>query len=403
MTRKIPLSEPVFAGNEWKYLKDCLDSGWVSSGGKYVERFENEIASLVGVKHAVATVNGTAAIHTALMVAGITHGDIVMVPTLTFIATANPVMYCSARPFFLDCEGETFNLDPEKLLCAVKKLDQSGQKPKAVIVTHLYGHPCDMDPIMEVANRYGMVVIEDASEAIGAKYKGKSVGRLGHIGCFSFNGNKLITSGGGGMLVTDLSEYAKRARYLTAQARDDKLEFVHHEVGYNYRLTNLQAALGLAQLERVYEFIETKRAIASYYQNHLKGVQGIKVVEEAPWAYSSFWLVPILIDTETFGLSSRELCHFLGKQSIESRPFFCPLHRLHPFRGFASDHIEIADRVYEQGLLLPSSLSLTEADLNEVVNRILQVNTTPTNSVYGAMQDGYVERFDQKISPRPVE
>ncbi len=370
MTRKIPLSEPVFGGNEWKYLKDCLESGWVSSSGKYVERFENEIAALVGAKHAVATVNGTAAIHTALMVAGITHGDWVMVPTLTFVATVNPVMYCNASPFFLDCEPETFNLDPGKLLQAVKKLDQSGQRPKAVIVAHLYGHPCDMDPIMEVANRYEMVVIEDATEALGAKYKGKMAGQLGHIGCLSFNGNKLITSGGGGMLVTDVSEYAQRARYLTTQARDDKLEFVHHEVGYNYRLTNLQSALGLAQLERVFEFIDKKRAIASYYQNHLKRVEGVRVMEEAPWAYSSFWLVPILIDREKFGLSSRELCDFLSRQSIESRPFFCPLHKLHPFQGYASDPIDIADRVYEQGLLLPSSVSLTETDLNEVVKGI---------------------------------
>jgi dTDP-4-amino-4,6-dideoxygalactose transaminase len=296
-----------------------------------------------------------------------------LVPTLTFIATVNPVMYCSARPFFLDCEGVTFNLDPEKLLCAVKKLARSGPTPKAVIVAHLYGHPCDMDPIMEVAKQYGMVVIEDATEAIGAKYKGKSVGRLGDIGCFSFNGNKLVTSGGGGMLVTDLSEYAQRARYLTTQARDDKFEFIHHEVGYNYRLTNLQAAVGLAQLEKVHEFIEKKKAIASYYQKHLKGMHGIRVAQEAPWADSSFWLVPSLVDTEKFGMSSRDLCHFLSKQSIESRPFFCPLHRLYPFREFASGPVEIADRVYEQGLLLPSSLSLTESDLSEVVDRILQV------------------------------
>ena len=202
MKKRIPLSEPVFAGNEWKYLKDCLDSRWVSSG-KYVDLFEEKIAQYLGAQFAVSTVNGTSAIHTALLVAGVQPGDRVVVPTLTFIATVNPVIYCGAIPVFIDAEEETLNLDPEKAVETIQGLVKQKKTPKAIIVTHLYGHPCDLDPILEMARQHGIVVIEDACESLGSKYKGKMTGTLGDIGCLSFNGNKIITTGGGGMLLTN--------------------------------------------------------------------------------------------------------------------------------------------------------------------------------------------------------
>ena len=253
---KIPLSVPYLNGNEWDYIKECLDTNWVSSAGKFVDRFEGELAEYVGSDYAVATVNGTAAIHIALKLLGVDEGDKVLVPALTFIASVNPINYCNAEPVFLDSERETYNIDPEKMENVIKDLIAKVDKPKALIVVHLYGHPADMDPILEICKKYDIKIIEDATESLGSEYKGKRTGSIGDIGCFSFNGNKLITTGGGGMLVTDNKEYAEKARYLTTQAKDDPKQFIHNEVGYNYRLTNIQAAMGVAQLEQIDNFIE---------------------------------------------------------------------------------------------------------------------------------------------------
>jgi perosamine synthetase len=256
--RVIPNAVPHLAGNEWKYLKECLDTNWVSSVGPFVSRFELEVSAYVGVDHAVATVNGTAALHVALLAAGVRLGDEVLVPALTFIATANAVTYCGAHPVFLDSEALSWGLDADKLAdflsreCAIEDGQvvnrASGRIVRAVLPVHLYGHPVDLDAVLEVTRRYPLAVVEDAAEALGARYKGIAVGCHGLVSCLSFNGNKIITTGGGGMVLTRYPEVAARVRRLTTQARTDALEYIHEETGYNYRLTNLQAALGVAQL-----------------------------------------------------------------------------------------------------------------------------------------------------------
>ena len=254
--RVIPNAVPHLAGNEWKYLKECLDTNWVSSVGPFVDRFEREVAAYVGVPHAVATVNGTAALHVALLAAGVRPNDEVLVPALTFIATANAVSYCGAQPVFLDSEEVSWGLDAGKLAdflsreCAVKDGQvinrATGRVVRAVLPVHLYGHPFDVDAVLEVAGRYPLTVVEDAAEALGARYRGRAVGCDGLVSCLSFNGNKIITTGGGGMVLTRDEKMAARVRQLTTQARTDAIEYIHEETGYNYRLTNLQAALGVA-------------------------------------------------------------------------------------------------------------------------------------------------------------
>jgi perosamine synthetase len=364
----ISLSEPVFRGNEWRYIKDCLDSGWVSSVGKYVDLFEQKVAEYVGSRYAVSTVNGTAAIHTALMVAGVSQGDVVVVPTLSFIATVNPVVYCGAIPVFVDSEKETLNVDPRKAMNTIRQLTKDGRKPKAIIVTHLYGHPCDMDPVLDIAREYGVLVIEDACESLGSRYKGKMTGTLGDIGCFSFNGNKIVTTAGGGMLLTNHESLAMRAKYLTTQARDDENEYVHNEIGYNYRLTNIQAALGLAQLEQLSDFIQEKRRIAQQYHKELGNVEGVRLLCEQEWAQSNYWLNSILIKRDHFNRR-----HFLEKvdnDGIQLRPLFKPLHMQRPFASTNSDEFEEAESLYETGFNLPSSVSLSDGYIKKVAHSV---------------------------------
>lgn len=366
--KKIPLSEPIFAGNEWKYLKDCLDTGWVSSAGKYVNLFEERIADFTGADFAVSTVNGTAALHTALMVAGVGPGDYVVVPTLSFIATVNPVVYCGAIPVFTDVEEETLNIDPEKAVKTIQALSREGKKPKAIIVTHLYGHPCDMDPILETAQENEILVIEDACESLGSTYKGQMTGTLGDLGCLSFNGNKIITTGGGGMLLTNNAEFAEKARYLTTQARDDAVEYIHREIGYNYRLTNLQAALGVAQLEQLPVILTKKKGIAQYYRQALAEIPGIKFIDAKPWAQSNFWLNTVLLERNSRAVSPRELIERMAKEGIETRPIFSPLHTLKPFKKYESPRLPVSEAC--RGINLPSSWNLTAEELFRVIDSL---------------------------------
>jgi len=296
----IPLSVPEIRGNEWKYTKECLDTNWVSSIGPFVDRFEQELAARVGTGYAVATVNGTAALHVALLVAGIGPDDEVLVSTLTFIASANAIRYVGAWPVFVDAEPDYWQMDPQKTTDFLEKgcrwnngelrNRRTGRRVRAILPVHILGHPVDMDPILEVARKYGLAVIEDATESLGAKYKGRMGGHLGDAACFSFNGNKIITTGGGGMLVTDKEEWALKAKYLTTQAKDDPVEFRHDAVGYNYRLTNIQAAMGCAQFEVLDEYVNTKRRIAATYTEALRDVPGITPMREASWAFSIFRL-----------------------------------------------------------------------------------------------------------------
>jgi len=379
--QRIPLSEPFFEGNEWNYLKECLDTNWVSSEGPFVERFERMVAKFLGIPHAVATCNGTTALHTSLQIAGIQPGEEVVMPALTFIAPASAVRYLGAYPVFIDVEPDYWQIDPQKVVDFLTKgclwregglyNRETGRRIKAILPVHMLGHPVDMDPILEIARRYRLVMVEDAAEGLGSKYKGHFVGTEGDIACLSFNGNKIITCGGGGMIVTNNEAWARRARYLTTQAKDDPVEYVHKEIGYNYRLTNLQAAVGVAQMERLDHYIERKRIIARRYQEALKD-EGLSVFREAPWARSIYWLNAVVIEERLFGLNRYQLMDHLRQKGIGTRPLWHPLHRLVPFSDCDSFHVEVADRLYRSVLTLPSSIGLSEEDQTFVIRATLE-------------------------------
>jgi perosamine synthetase len=373
--RAIPNAVPHLAGNEWKYLKECLDTNWVSSVGPFVDRFEREVATRVGVPYAVATVNGTAALHVALLAAGVRPDDEVLVPALTFIATANAVTYCGAHPVFVDSEAVSWGLDAAKLSdflereCSIKDGEvvnrASGRVVRAVLPVHLYGHPVDIDAVLDVAARYPLAVVEDAAEAIGACYKGGAVGCHGLVSCLSFNGNKIITTGGGGMVLTRDPKLAARVRGLTTQARTDALEYIHEETGYNYRLTNLQAALGVAQLEQLDGFVESKRATAAHYRELLGGVSGVTVATEAPWARSTYWMTSVLVDPSVCS-DVRGLLRRLNAGGVGARPLWRPLHLQPLYAGTQAYRVEVAERLYERGLSLPCSVAITAGERQAV-------------------------------------
>lgn len=373
----IPLAVPELRGNEWRYIKECLDTNWVSSVGPFVDRFEHMVAEYVGTRYAVATVNGTAALHVALLVAGVQPDDEVLVSALTFIAPVNAIRYVGAWPVFMDAEPDYWQMDPQKVVeflehkCRWKEgalwNRDTGRRVRAILPVHILGHPCDMDPILEAARRYGLKVIEDASEGLGARYRGRPLGSLGDIACLSFNGNKIITTGGGGMIVTDDEAMAGRARYLTTQAKDDPVEYVHNEIGYNYRLTNVLAALGVAQMEQLDEYIASKRRTARFYSERLADVPGITPPREAEWAFCTFWLYTVLVDEKRYGLGSRALLRRLQEAGIQSRPLWHPIHTLPPYRGCQAYRVEVAERLYAQALSLPCSVGITGEQLERVV------------------------------------
>lgn len=376
----IPLSVPHLSGNEWRYLKECLDSNWVSSVGPFVTRFEQDLASVVGSPHAVATVTGTAALHTALLAAGVEPDDEVLVSTLTFIASVNAIRYCGAWPVLMDAEPDYWQMDGQKMseflgrecrwVNGALRNRSTGRRVKAVLPVHLLGHPVDADPILDAANQFELVVVEDASESLGARYKERSVGTLGKIACFSFNGNKIITTGGGGMVTTADPALAGRARYLTTQARDDADEDVHGAIGYNYRLTNVQAALGVAQLERLAAHVERKRQVAMRYEEALRDLPGITCPSEAPWARSIYWLYTVMIEPASFGRDRRSVQQHLAEQGIETRPIFRPAHRQLPHRDAQAYRIDVADRLYAEALSLPCSVGLTDEQQDRVINAL---------------------------------
>ncbi|HTA38639.1 MAG TPA: LegC family aminotransferase [Candidatus Acidoferrales bacterium] len=376
----IPLCVPEIRGNEWAYVRDCLDTGWVSSVGSYVTGFEDALAKAVDGAHAVATVNGTAALHVALMCAGVEADDEVLVSDLTFIAPANAIRYAGAHPVFIDVEPEYWQMDPaavERFLTGECEWDgatlrdrATGRRVRAIVPVDILGSPADVDPIVAVAKRFGLAVVEDSTESLGARYKDEPAGKRADVSCFSFNGNKLITTGGGGMIVTADGEIAKRARYLTTQAKDDPIEYEHGSVGFNYRLTNVQAAIGVAQLEKLDEYVAIKRANAARYTELLAEVPGIAPMREAPYARSAFWLYTILVDESAFGISSRGLLRALAAANIQARPLWQPMHRSRAHAGERAFGGEVADRIHRDALSLPSSVGLTPAELETVVAAI---------------------------------
>jgi perosamine synthetase len=379
----IPLIAPEIRGNEWRYVKECLDTTWVSSVGSYVDRFEQMVAQQVGTKHAVATVNGTSALHIALLVAGVQPDDEVLVSTLTFIAPVNAIRYAGAWPVFIDAEPDYWQMDPVRVVEFLERdcrwIDGSlynrrtGRRITAILPVHVLGHPVDLDPIVAVARKFSLKVIEDATEGLGATYKGRGLGSFGDVACFSFNGNKIITTGGGGMLVTDSGECAQRAKYLTTQAKDDPVEYVHGEVGYNYRLSNLLAAVGCAQMEHLAAYVAAKRKIAAHYTDELENVPGIILMRNASWAASTFWMYTILVDEQKYGMDSRRLMRELSLQEIQCRPLWQPIHKS---PAHASDNVAampVAERLARQGLSLPCSVGLTESEQKRVISGLVEL------------------------------
>ncbi|MCE9613239.1 MAG: LegC family aminotransferase [Lentisphaerae bacterium] len=373
----IPLCVPEIRGHAWTYIKECLDTGWVSSVGSFVDRFEREIAAVAGTRHAVATTSGTAALHIALLVAGVQPDDEVLVSTLTFIAPANAIRYAGAWPVFIDADPEYWQMDVDKVRVFLRegctlaagelRNKVTGRRVRAILPVHVLGHPVDLDPILDLAREFHLAVIEDAAESLGTRYKGRAVGGLGDVGCLSFNGNKVITTGGGGMLVTNNTDWAKRARYLTTQAKDDPVEYEHHAVGYNYRLPNVLAALGVSQLEVLDAFVEAKRRIAATYVEGLRGVPGLTHMREAPWAFSTYWMYTVVIDPEPFGMDSRKLLAVLQENGIQSRPLWRPLHATRAHQGAERAACPVAEHLYRHALSLPCSVGATPAQLAKVI------------------------------------
>ena len=375
----IPLAVPDIGDAERALVDDSLRSGWVAYG-PYVDRFEAEVAAVVGADHAVAVASGTAALHVALVLAGVQPDDEVLVSTLTFISPAFAIRYVGAWPVFLDAEPEFRQLDAAKLEAFLREETEradgalrnraTGRRISAIMPVSILGHPADMDAIGALAAEYGLPVIEDAAETLGAAYRGRPAGHLAALSCLSFNGNKIVTCGGGGMLVTDDAAQAERARYLIAQAKDDPLEYVHGEVGFNYRLSNPHAALGCAQLQRLPEFVEAKRRTAAEYEEALADVPGITAPREAPWALSTFWLYTIEVDAAAYGIDSRALLQRLLDAGVQARPLWQPLHESPSMKGAQAYRCDTAEAIHRRGLSLPCSVSLTQDEQARVIGEI---------------------------------
>ena len=362
--RNIPVAAPVFAGREKEYVADCMESGWISSGGKYVELFEAAFAEFCGVRHAVACCNGTAALHLALAAHGVGPGDEVIVPTLTFVATANAVTYCGARPIFVDSEPVTWNLDPAQVEAKITP------RTKGIVAVHLYGHPAEMDELRSVARRRGLFLLEDAAEAHGALYKGRPAGSLGDAAAFSFYGNKIIATGEGGMVTTDDDALAARVRLLRGQGMDAERRYWFPIVGYNYRMMNLPAAVGLAQLERADWHTGRRREVAATYLSLLGGVSSLRRQAEVEWARHAYWMFTVVLGHQT-AVGRDVLIERLRERGVETRPVFYPVHLLPPYREAAGgEEFPVAEWLARRGLSLPTWAGLRFDDLSYVCDSL---------------------------------
>jgi len=378
--KSIPLCEPSIDGNEWKYIKNCLDDNWVSSVGKYVDRFEQMIAQYIESKYAIATVNGTAAIHISLLVAGVKPEEEVFTSTLSFIAPANAIRYIGAWPIFVDSESNQWQMDTDKLNEFIKNhctwqngiLSNRSTKRRisAILPVHILGHPVNMKPLLQIARKYNLKVIEDSTESLGAKYDGDMSGSLGDIACFSFNGNKLITTGGGGMIVTNNPEWAELAKHLTTQAKSHQTEYIHDQIGYNYRLTNIQAAMGVAQMENIQQHIQSKQNIAAKYNQSFENLEPITTMKQASWAEHVWWLYTILINKTKSDTNARILSNILNQEKIQTRPLWQPLHMSSAHSNSQATDCSVSERLYEQAISLPCSVGLNTKDQDLVISKI---------------------------------
>lgn len=364
----VALHEPIFDGNEWRYLKDCLDSGFVSSVGKYVDRFEVALATYTGAKHAVAVVNGTAALHIALRLAGVTADDEVLVPALTFVATANAVSYCGATPHFVDSEARTLGVDAKKLHHYLEKHTEqrnghctnreTGRIIRALVPMHVFGHSADLFELQKVAAAFDIVLIEDAAESLGSYYRGRHTGTFGLMGILSFNGNKTITTGGGGAILTDDAEIARHAKHLTTTAKLPHVwEYRHDEIGYNYRLPNINAALGCAQLERLPKMLAAKRELFRRYHDAFLSMEGVELMVEPEGCQSNYWLQALLLDEEYAGQRD-ELLHASNAAGFMTRPVWVLMNELVPFEKCPRMNLDCAKSLSRRLVNIPSSASL---------------------------------------------
>ncbi|GAB4190952.1 MAG: LegC family aminotransferase [Thermoflexibacter sp.] len=376
--KTIPLSVPNLSGKEWEYIKDCLDTNWVSSVGSYVDRFEQEFARFVGAEYAVSTVNGTAALHIALLLAQVKPSDLVIVPNVTFVASVNAIRYCGANPILIDITPDTWQLDTNLLEEFLERNvyyvnDEphcllNHKRIKAIMPVHILGNMCEMQKIIAIAEKYNITVVEDATEALGSCYEGIHAGKWGTIGCFSFNGNKIMTTGGGGMIVTDDEILAKKAKHLTTQAKSDPFEYIHDEIGYNYRLVNILAAMGLAQLEQMPIFLRRKKEINNFYRNELKEVEAITFQKINENVSCNYWLFTISHNRQ------KEVIECMTQKHIQVRPFWLPMNRLKMFeKELYIMEKDVSFEVYKKSISLPCSTNITDEELEKVVTTLKSI------------------------------
>ncbi len=365
---KIWLSSPHMGGKEREFVTEAFDSNWVAPLGPNVDGFEKDLATFTGTGYAAALSSGTAAIHLSLIMLGVGHGDLVICQSFTFSASANPIVYQGAIPVFIDSEKDTWNMSPEHLEAALKDLAAKGKKPKAIIPVHLYGMPAKMDEITKIAATYGVPIIEDAAEALGSSLNGKACGSFSDFGVLSFNGNKIITTSGGGALISNKEEHIKMARFLSTQARDNAPHYQHSHIGYNYRMSNISAGIGRGQMLVLQDRVNQRRKNYEFYKTQLAGFDGIELLEEKDGAYSNRWLTCITVDpSKTKGISREDIRLALDTENIESRPLWKPMHLQPVFADAPFYGDGTAEKLFEMGLCLPSGSNLTTEDLNRVI------------------------------------
>lgn len=372
--KRIFLSPPHMSGNEKKYIAEAFESNWIAPLGKNVDAFEKEMAQYTGSAGAALLSSGTAAIHLALDLLGVRQGDIVFCSSLTFVASANPILYLGGEPVFIDSENETWNMSPIALKRAMEEAQAKGKLPKAVVIVNLFGQSAKMDELMTICDSYGIPVIEDAAESLGSFYKGKNSGTFGKFGVYSFNGNKIITTSGGGMLVSDDIEKLARARFLATQAREKVRHYEHQTVGYNYRMSNILAGIGRAQLEVLDDRVKARRAVFARYEKALGGIDGVSLMPELAGTYSNRWLTAMELNPEKLGVTANELMDALEAENIEARPVWKPLHRQPLFAGcrfypHAENEI-VSERLFERGICLPSGSNMTVKEQERVIRVI---------------------------------
>ncbi len=370
MKKRLYLSPPHMGGKELDFVREAFASNFIAPVGPQLDKFEEEFAKAIGAKYAVAVTSGTAALHLALRYVGVDRADEVLCSTLTFVATANAVLYLGGKPVFIDSEKRSWNMDPELLAYEMRKRAKKNRLPKAVVLVHIYGQSADIDPIREICESYEVPLIEDAAEALGATYKGASPGTFGMAGIFSFNGNKMITTSGGGMIVSNHKNLIDKVRFWATQARDPAPYYQHSEIGFNYRMSNILAAIGLGQLAVLREHVAKKREIFSFYQKALGDVPGISFMPEAPYGVHSRWLTCVTIEPDEFGAKRDHVLHALAEKDIESRPVWKPMHLQPLFSGCQRVGGAVAEELFYKGLCLPSGITLEHNDLERVVSII---------------------------------